>query len=266
MNAPQPEPVTLELVEVTPAPAPAALPALITPVDLLAMAVQRGADLDQLERLMNLKTQFEKGEAEKAFNQAMSDFKAEPIEILKRKLVSFTTRDGDTTSYKHAELSDVTGAVGPALAKHKLSYRWDVQQANGQITVTCILKHALGHSESVTMGAPPDGSGKKNAIQQVASTTTYLQRYTLLAITGLSTKGQDDDGNGAVDTDAELLTEKEVADHFAAIDAAATVGELKTAYLAAVEAAAKLNDTEAIRQFADARDKKAAAAKRGASK
>jgi hypothetical protein len=46
----------------------------------------------------------------------------------------------------------------------------------------------------------------KNAIQQVASTTTYLQRYTLLAITGMSTKGMDDDGRGtrAPDVDARI--------------------------------------------------------------
>jgi hypothetical protein len=47
------------------------------------------------------------------------------------------------------------------------------------------------------MSAPPDASGGKNTIQQIASTVTYLQRYTLLAITGVATKGQDDDARGA---------------------------------------------------------------------
>lgn len=43
------------------------------------------------------------------------------------------------------------------------------------------------------MSAPPDASGKKNAIQQIASATSYLQRYTLKAITGVAEKVQDDD-------------------------------------------------------------------------
>ena len=51
----------------------------------------------------------------------------------------------------------------------------------------------MGHSESTVLEAAPDSSGKKNAIQQVASTVTYLQRYTLLAACGLATKDMEDD-------------------------------------------------------------------------
>jgi hypothetical protein len=103
-------------------------------------------------------------------------------------------------------LSDVTDAIGPALARHQLSYEWDIHQASNAITVDCILTHVQGHSKKVTLTAAPDNSGMKNAIQQVASTTTYLQRYTLLAITGMSTKGMDDDGRGtrAPDVDARI--------------------------------------------------------------
>lgn len=171
--------------------------AVSTPTDLLALAVRQGADLDKLERLMELKARWEADEARKAFTAAMTKFKAEPISIRKAKHVEFRTRDGDVTSYNHAELSDITDAIGPALAKHELSYRWDIRQEGSGITVVCILTHVNGHSEQVTMSAPPDASGKKNAIQQVASTTTYLQRYTLLALTGMSTKGMDDDGRAS---------------------------------------------------------------------
>ncbi len=77
------------------------------------------------------------------------------------------------------------------LAAHGFSHRWDTKQADGRIEVSCILTHNLGHSESTTLEASPDSSGKKNAIQQVASTVTYLQRYTLLAACGLATKDMD---------------------------------------------------------------------------
>lgn len=178
-----------------------------TPAQLLAMAVQQGADLDRLEKLMDLQERWEANEARKAFTAAMTGFKAEPIQIIKAKHVEFRARDGDVTSYNHAELSDITDAVGPALAKHELSYRWDIRQEGPAITVECILTHVRGHSERVTMTAPPDASGKKNAIQQVASTTTYLQRYTLLAITGMSTKGMDDDARGGDDVGGSALDE-----------------------------------------------------------
>ena len=183
--------------EVTELPRHNAPVAVITPTDLLRLAVEQGADLDRLERLMTLQERWEAGEARKAYTIAMNAFKAEPVIITKRKLVSFTTRDGDTTSYKHAELSDVTEAIGPAMAKHDLSFRWNVRQEAGTINVDCIVTHAKGHSETVSMHGSPDASGKKNAIQQVASTVSYLQRYTLLAATGMSTKGDDDDGAGS---------------------------------------------------------------------
>lgn len=174
-----------------------------TPARLLEMAVSQGADLEKLERLMALQERWEANEARKAYVAAMAAFKAEPMEILKRKLVEFRTRDGDVTSYHHAELSDVTDTVVPAMGKHGLSHRWDVAQKGNEITVSCTVTHALGHAESVAMSAMPDASGKKNAIQQMASAVTYLQRYTLLALTGMATKGMDDDGR----TSEEILPE-----------------------------------------------------------
>lgn len=179
-----------------------------TPAELLQIAVQQGADLDRLERLMALQERWEANEARKAFTTAMAAFKAEPLEIFKRKHVSFTTRDGDTTSYNHAELSDVTAVVCPALSRHGLSHRWDVQQTGSTITVECIVRHAQGHAETCSLSAPPDTSGKKNSIQQVASTVTYLQRYTLLSIVGAATKGMDDDGRagGASNDEAPSAT------------------------------------------------------------
>ena len=154
--------------------------------------LQNGGNIEQLNQMMDLQTRWETNEARKAFTVAMAGFKSEPITIYKAKNVSFSG-----TSYNHAELSDVTDAVGPALAKHQLAYRWNIRQDAGLIKVECILTHVSGHSESVTMQGSPDDSGRKNAIQQVASTTTYLERYTLLAITGMSTKGMDDDGRQA---------------------------------------------------------------------
>ena len=189
---------TLELIEQPPTESRQIRTAVsTTPADLLRIAVETGAALDRMERLMALQERWEANEARKAFVVAMAAFKAEPMTIFKKKGVGYTTRDGDFVGYKHAELSDVTEVVCPAMSKHGLSHRWDVVQEGKKIIVHCIITHSLGHSERVTMEGEPDNSGKKNAIQQVASTVQYLQRYTLLAATGMSTKGTDDDGNGS---------------------------------------------------------------------
>jgi len=86
--------------------------------------------------------------------------------------------------------------VGPALSKHGFAWSYDIDQQVDWISVTCTLKHRRGHRESVTLGGPPDDSGQKNRLQSIGSTITYLQRYTLKAITGVAEKGQDDDGRG----------------------------------------------------------------------
>jgi hypothetical protein len=185
--------------------------------------MSRGASLEQVEKMMDLQDRWEKREAEKAFVSAMAEFKKEPLTIFKRKQVGYTTKEGDFVGYKHAELSDVTDVVGPAMAKHGLSYRWDIKQENGRINVSCIVTHRLGHAEAVTMDAAPDSSGKKNPIQQIASSVQYLQRYTLLAASGTSTKGMDDDGGGDAEEDdpqldafraAALLGEKALRTHY----------------------------------------------------
>ena len=181
-----------------------------TPGDLLRIALESGADLDRLERLMDLQAKWEAGEARKAFVQAMTEFKAEPLTIFKRKEVGYTTKEGDFVGYKHATLSDVCDVVVPAMARHGLSHAWQIRQDNGRVIVSCTVTHRAGHCETVTMDAAPDSSGKKNAIQQIASATQYLQRYTLLAVSGMSTKDQnDDDGRATGDGDEPRTPEAE---------------------------------------------------------
>jgi ERF superfamily len=171
----------------------------VTPDTLLLIAVEKGADLEYIGKLLDLRERSLAMEARKAYVKSMAAFKTESITIRRSKEVGYKTREGDFVGYTHAELSDVTDAVGPAMAKHGLSFAWNILQGNGLITVECVITHELGHSEKVVMSGPPDNSGKKNVIQQTASTITYLQRYTLLAVTGMSTKGMDDDGAGGSD-------------------------------------------------------------------
>jgi len=167
-----------------------------SPAAMMLAAMERGATLEQVEKMMDLQERFERREAEKAFFAALSGLRSEAIEVVKRKRVHFTSSKG-TTDYKHAELSDVIEAAQPAMAKHGLSHRWDVKQEARKITVTCIVSHAMGHSINVSLTADPDDTGNKNPIQQVASTITYLERHTLKAALGLSEKGDDDDGRAA---------------------------------------------------------------------
>lgn len=167
----------------------------VTPMELLQRAVDKGADVEQLARLMDLHERWEASQARKAFVTALNAFKEHPPTITKNKRASFPHQDGKgKTEYDYVTLDVVAAVIGQALSEHGLSHRWEVEHLDGgMIRVTCILTHEQGHSERVSMQAGADQSGKKNNIQAVGSTVTYLERYTLLAVTGLAAKGQDDD-------------------------------------------------------------------------
>jgi hypothetical protein len=162
-----------------------------------ASALRPDMDLAKINGLIDVYERWEAREAKKAYDEAMSNFVGEAVVVIKRKKVDFTSaRTGQRTNYKHAELVDVIEAAGPALSKHGFSWSWVPKQSQGLVEVTCVLKHRLGHSDSVTLFGPPDDTGNKNAIQQITSTITMLERATFKAICGLAEKGDDNDGRG----------------------------------------------------------------------
>lgn len=181
-----------------------------TPMHMLAIAVQQGADIAKIEKLMELQERWEKNQARKAYVAAMAAFKANPPTIVKNKHVSFALKTGGRTEYNHATHDEVTTKIIMAMSPHGLSHNWSVRQADGMVFVKCTVTHELGHSESVELFGPPDTSGTKSAIQAIASTVTLLQRYTLISVTGLTSEeiaNAETDGR----TQGESITEDQVA-------------------------------------------------------
>ena len=162
---------------------------------ILELAINQGAPLEKLEKYLELRREHEAYEAKKAFTSAMAAFKKNPPKIAKDKHVQFNTKVGQT-SYRHVTIGNVTEKINSGLGAYGLHASWRTEQTD-RIKVTCIITHDMGHSESTSLMAPPDDSGGKNHIQAIGSTVSYLERYTLLALTGLATYEQDDDGQSA---------------------------------------------------------------------
>ncbi len=178
-----------------------------SPDNLLVLAMNQGASIETLERLLALKERHDANVARQAYTEAMARAKLNPPTIKKDKHVAFATQKG-VTQYDHATLGNIVNKVVAWLGEHGFSHAWDIKQLQGgRIAVTCTLTHSLGHREHVTLEASRDDSGTKNDIQAVSSAVTYLERYTLLAITGLATEDQDDDGQTG---GAPILTPIEV--------------------------------------------------------
>jgi hypothetical protein len=205
------------------------------PLAAAMQALQAGMTIEQMQGLMGLQKDWESNEARKAYVADMASFKLNPPEIYKTKMVAFSG-----TEYMHATLGDVTRAVLDSLARHGFSHNWETAQQNGFIKVTCKITHRLGHSESTSMEAAPDQSGKKNAIQAVASSINYMQRYTLLAACGLATMDiPDDDGRGGSQAPIDYNPTTALAVWISRVDAAVNMDALrKTRGMAGEEFAA----------------------------
>jgi len=162
-----------------------------TPIDLLNIAIEKGAELDKLEKLMELKMRWEADQGRKAFFLALAAFKAEKFTVLKDK----TNAQYKT---KYSSEDSLLNTINPLLSKHGLSASFDFEQSEG-IKVTCFLTHSSGYRESVSLKGNPDNSGSKNPLQQIKSTITYLRKATFEAITGIASSDElgDDDGNGS---------------------------------------------------------------------
>lgn len=170
----------------------------VTPMQMLQYAMSQNADLDRLQKFMDLHLQWEKNQAKKAFDAAISLAKAEIKPIFKNREVDFVSKKegAGRTNYKYEDFGQVAGEVDPVLAKHGLSYRHRPAQQGHVLSITCILSHRDGHSEESTLSAGYDETGNKNSIQAIGSTATFLQRYTLKLALGLATT-KDDDGRSA---------------------------------------------------------------------
>ena len=176
-------------------------PIQTTPQTLLNIAIEKGADLEKLEKLMDLQIKWESNQARKAYHVAMAAFKANLPTVVKDKTNS-------QYKSKYASEDALINTINPELSKHGLSATFDFAQTGDEIKVTCNITHADGHRESVSLSGKADGSGSKNPLQQIKSTTTYLRKATFEAITGIASSDNeaDDDGNGA----SRYLTEAEV--------------------------------------------------------
>ena len=175
---------------------------------LIQLALEKKYDPALIEKMMDLQERNEARLAKQAYVVAMAAFKADPPKILKDRKVEYQPSGKSKISYSHADLATSLEQINTALSPHGLFASWRTNQVNGTITVTCVIAHSMGHSESTHMTAGPDDTGSKNKIQAMGSTVYYLMRYTLFALLGLAARGEDTNG---VPEEVEYINEKQLS-------------------------------------------------------
>lgn len=170
-----------------------------SPNQLIQMAISQNADIDKLERLMDMQIKWDASQAQKKYFEALSKF---------QELCPVITKNKQGHNYKYAPLSDIVQQIKQSLQQVGISYRFEqTTSEQGAIIITCVTTHVDGHSERTSMSASPDTSGSKNSVQAIGSTVSYLQRYTLTGSLGIATA--DDDMDGRLPTDIDWKSEYE---------------------------------------------------------
>jgi len=169
----------------------------LNPQELLMKAVDRGANIDILEKFLNLSDRVEQKQAEKVFRQAMADFQAECPIIIKGTGV-MEKEDKKAIRYKYAKIDAIVKVVKPYLQKHGFSYRITsetIEKPFIGIKATVIANHVGGFSESSTFSTPYMDSKYMSTAQSWLTAQSFARRIAFCNEFGIMTGEDDLDGN-----------------------------------------------------------------------
>ena len=166
--------------------------------DILMRAIELNVDLDAFEKLVNLVEKVQIDKAKREFYEAFAKFQSQVPPILKSSEVNM---GAGRPRYNYASLYDIISKIQKPLGDNHLSYRWDVKNDDVMIEVTCILSHSGGYELQTSIQAGKDATPGKSNVQAIASTITYLKRYTLVSLLGIGTADPDDDAQATVNID-----------------------------------------------------------------
>ena len=187
-------------------------PINVTPMVLLKNALDKGLDIDKLERLFELQERYEKQEAAKAYAAALTEFQAAMPIVHKRRTAK---EDGNFKGYAYASYDDVWIVAGPICGRLGIVVKFDTEPdkfdteviaKDGQRTpvkmnamkCTCTIRVGI-HTETTTLSLPVPQIRAANDTQRSGGALSYLRRYTLCAALNIVCSDEDNDAHGLLD-------------------------------------------------------------------
>lgn len=169
-------------------------PASVTIEALIGKAIEHGASVESLERLISLRASLHEEAAREAFFAALSAFQAACPIIPKERVC--LNKDGRTVRYRYAPLDTIVRLIGPLLERFGLSYRVETRIEPGSppmLVAVTHVHHRLGYSTSSEFRVPIDNDAYMSGPQKFGSAGSYAKRYSLCNAFGILTGEEDDD-------------------------------------------------------------------------
>lgn len=198
---------------------------------LVRLAIDRGVDVEILERLVSLQEHIYQRDARREFFEALARVQEAAPDIPKTREADIATRGGGGYAYKFAPLEDVVPALRPILREHGFSFGWTTEGLEGGVLrVVCILRHIAGHEERATFPVPTETKAAMSGAQKLGSALTYGRRQSFISVLGLVTVDEDTDARLGVDRESKI-SEEQLADLSALIEEVGANAERFKAYL-----------------------------------
>ena len=195
-----------------------------TPMALMQLAIEKGAGVGELERLVALQERYEAIQAKRLYVQAMAACQAAMPVIVRNATNNHTNK-------KYVNLEGIVRQARPVYMAHGFSLSFNTTDCpiQGYMRCVCLCSHTGGHTESFQIDLAIDGTGAKGgsnmtALQGAGSTMSYAERYLTQKIFNLVISDADEEGKlfGKIPIGPEQLAELEAEIAKRDMDAART--------------------------------------------
>ncbi len=169
---------------------------VVNPNDqLLQLAIDKDADIDKLEKLIQLKVDCDNRESKKQYNMAMVKAQASMPVVPRDK-------DNNQTHSKYSSYETILRYTKPIYTEHgfSISFFEGETSKDGHIRICANVMHMEGHTEDYFVDIPIDDKGIKGTVNKTqthakGSSISYGRGYLIKMVFNIPT-GEDDDGNG----------------------------------------------------------------------
>jgi len=218
-----------------------------TPLVMLQTAIQRGANIDTIERLVALQERMLARDAEIAFNDAMNRAQAALTPVA-------TDLTNPQTKSRYASYAALDRVARPVYSKELLALSFDTAESPlaEHVRVVCYVSHAAGHTRHYHVDMPSDGKGAKGGdvmtkTHATGAALSYGMRYLLKMIFNIAVGEDDTDGN-------RPTAFADLNEHLEWIQNAKDLNELQRLFANAYKKASSLNDQNSMKRLIAAKD------------
>lgn len=222
----------------------------INSMELLQSAVEKGAGIEVIERLVALQREMREYEAKVEFDKSMHRTQS------KMKRIGADATNPQTRS-KYATYAALDRALRPLYTEDGFSLSFN----NGEcpipdyVRVICYVSRE-GHTRTYQIDMPADGKGAKGGdvmtkTHAVGAAESYGMRYLLKMIFNVAVSENDDDGNGGL-----KMSERDVYENITALEFSSCQADLTKNFAIAHREATEANDMVALKQFMAAKDRR----------